>query len=181
MSRKANAAVVIAAMTAGALASGIAVASVPGTDGTIHSCYSQAKGTWRPIDYPKQKCASNETELVWSQTGPQGATGPTGPTGATGPVGPQGATGATGATGPAGAIGPLGPMGPMGPAGPAGPPGAPGAVGPAGPNGLPGSPGAPGAPGKDGADGVFTGHFASPKATSPWTRTRSAWATGSRR
>src|SRR4051794_10074242 len=95
---------VAAAVIAGALASGtIAMAGVPDGSGVIHTCYSQAKGTWRPIDVQKQKCAGGETELNWNQAGPAGTTGAIGPTG---PTGPTGSTGASGPVGPAGAIGP---------------------------------------------------------------------------
>jgi len=106
---------VAAAVFAGGLVSGtVAVAGVPDSAGVIHTCYSQAKGTWRPIDYPKQKCSSGETELTWNQAGPQGPVGPIGPTG---PTGPTGATGPVGPTGPTGATGPVGPVGPAGPPG----------------------------------------------------------------
>lgn len=61
-----------------------AYAAIPDASGTIHSCYSQATGTWRPIDTettPQQNCKKGEMALNW---------------GATGPVGPPGANGANG-------------------------------------------------------------------------------------
>jgi hypothetical protein len=83
--RRSGAALIVGGMAAGGILSGaIASASVPDSDGVIHSCYSQAKGTWHPIDSPNQSCGKGETELAWNQTGPQGPEGPTGPTGPTG-------------------------------------------------------------------------------------------------
>ncbi len=127
------------AMLAGAVS--LTWAAIPGTDGVISSCYSQSTATWRPIDYPTQKCKNGETRLFWSQTGPQGPTGPEGPTGpagatgAAGPAGPTGPAGATGATGPVGPAGATGATGPEGAAGPAGATGPEGAAGPAGVSG----------------------------------------------
>src|SRR5439155_22012444 len=102
----------IAGMALGGAA--FAVASSPG-DAVIYSCYSQAKGTWRPIDYPAQKCKDGETLLSWNRVGP------TGPTGSTGPSGPSGPAGSTGPSGPSGPSGPTGPSGPAGSTGPTGP------------------------------------------------------------
>jgi Collagen triple helix repeat (20 copies) len=106
-------------LTAGALlalAGGIAYATIPDTNGVIHSCYSQSLGTWRPIDYPTQKCKSGETQLDFNQKGPQGSVGPAGP------QGPKGDTGPAGPAGPAGQDGAAGPQGPQGEPGPVGPP-----------------------------------------------------------
>jgi hypothetical protein len=113
---------VAGAIALGAVAfSGLAWAGIPDANGVVHTCYSKATGTWRPIDVDKgEKCKSGEVSLDLNQKGQTGATGPTGPTG------PTGATGSTGATGPAG------PTGSTGPAGPTGPTGATGATGPAG-------------------------------------------------
>src|SRR5438045_1105038 len=90
-------------LTAAALAGGVAYATIPDSAGVIHTCYSKATGTWRPIDYPSEKCKSGETQLDFNQRGPEG------------PAGPQGATGAQGLAGP---VGPAGSAGPAGPAGP---------------------------------------------------------------
>jgi uncharacterized repeat protein (TIGR02543 family) len=85
---------VAAAVIAGGLVSGtVAVAGVPDDSGVIHSCYSQAKGTWHPIDSPAQKCGKGETALSWNQAGPAGPTGPMGPVGPAGPAGPTGPAG----------------------------------------------------------------------------------------
>lgn len=92
--RRGGAALIVGGMAAGGILSGaIATASVPDSTGVIHTCYSQAKGTWRPIDFPKQKCSTGETELAWNQTGPQGPQGLQGPQGAQGPQGPTGPAG----------------------------------------------------------------------------------------
>ncbi len=98
---------VAALVGAGVMAAvgGVAYATIPDTSGVIHTCYSQATGTWRPIDTetnPPQKCKSGETQLDFNQKGPKGDPGLTGP---------------PGAVGPAGAAGPGGPSGPQGPPG----------------------------------------------------------------
>jgi hypothetical protein len=117
------------ALVTGALAGGVAWATIPDSAGVIHSCYSQSTGTWRPIDYPTVKCKSGETLLAFNQRGVKGDTGPQGPKGDTGDKGDQGIQGVQGiqglpggdgAPGPAGDPGPQGPPGPTGPAGPAG-------------------------------------------------------------
>src|SRR5206468_2908499 len=74
-------------------------ALIPDSNGVIHSCYSQAVGTWRPIDTEataSQKCKAGETELSWNQTGRQGSPGPQGPKGDTGPEGDPGPQGPAG-------------------------------------------------------------------------------------
>lgn len=88
-----------------ALVAGAAYATIPDSAGVIHSCYSKANGTWRPIDYPSERCKSGETQLDFNQTGPQGPAGPQGPTGPAGPQGPEGPQGPAGPPGPAGTPG----------------------------------------------------------------------------
>lgn len=110
---------VMACVLAFAALTGRATANpgIPDANGVIHACYSQATGTFRPIDTganPPQRCKSSETEITWNQQGPQG---PVGPQGAVGPAGPTGATGATGAPGATGATGAAGATGPAGSAG----------------------------------------------------------------
>jgi hypothetical protein len=102
--------VLVAAITALLLSTGIASASIPDASGLIHGCYAKG-GDFRIIDAPKEQCKAGEKAVQWSQTGPQGPAGTAGPTGEPGPAGPAG---------------PAGPSGPQGPAGPAGPPGASG-------------------------------------------------------
>ncbi len=76
---------VVAAGAACALGVGatVAVAAIPGTDGVIHGCYSNAKGTLRVID-DASNCATGETRLTWNQ---KGQPGPQGPQGEPGPAG----------------------------------------------------------------------------------------------
>jgi hypothetical protein len=100
-------------------AGGVALATIPGGDGVIHSCYSNTGGL-RVIDAAAGGCRSNETALSWNQQGPAGAPGPAGPSG---PAGPKGDTGPAGPAGPKGDAGPIGPAGPKGDTGPAGPAG----------------------------------------------------------
>ena len=73
-----------------ALATGTVYASIPDSNGVIYSCYSQAKGTWRPVD--GSGCRTGETLLSWSQTGPAGPAGSPGPAGPAGSPGPAGET-----------------------------------------------------------------------------------------
>jgi hypothetical protein len=100
-----------------AIAGGVAFATVPDGDGTVHLCYQVdgqgqiVNGNLRLIDPASTKkdaqaCKPNEVPLNIDQAGPQGATGPAGATGASGPPGSKGDPGATG---PAGATGPPGP------------------------------------------------------------------------
>jgi hypothetical protein len=64
------------------VAGGIAYATIPDGSGVIHACYQKNQGALRVIDTDKaQTCASSESPLTWSQTGPQGQQGPPGPTG----------------------------------------------------------------------------------------------------
>jgi collagen triple helix repeat protein len=130
--------VALATIVLGLVAGSIAYAAIPNsTTGVISSCYSQAKGTFRPIDTQAgETCKHNETLLEWNQQGPAGSTGPAGPTGATGATGATGPAGATGATGLAGATGATGPAGATGATGPAG---ATGTTGPAGATGATGA------------------------------------------
>lgn len=126
-----------AAIATSLVVGGLAFAAIPhGTTGVITSCFSQANGTWRPIDAERgAKCKNGEITLTWNQQGIQGLTGPAGPTG---PQGPAGQTGATGPQGPAGPQGEPGSTGATGPAGPQGPAGQTGATGPQGPAGVSG-------------------------------------------
>lgn len=91
--------------TAAAIAVGAAFAAIPDGNGVIHGCYVSGTGQLRvfdPTSSTSKKCASNETELDWNQTGPKGDPGPAGPAG---PAGPTGPSGPTGPQGPAGASG----------------------------------------------------------------------------
>jgi len=128
-------AVAAAGVAALVLGGGVALATIPGADGVIHTCYPRSGGPLRIIDPAQSSCGTGESQLNFNQTGPQGPMGnpgPQGPNGDTGPQGPAGTPGATGDTGPTGpqgakgdtgATGPRGPQGDPGPAGPQGPPG----------------------------------------------------------
>ena len=52
--------VTLVAVVAVALAGGIAYATIPDSRGIVHTCFSQAVGTWRPINYPTQQCKKGE-------------------------------------------------------------------------------------------------------------------------
>ena len=56
---------------------GVAVASIPASDGTIHGCYKNSTGDLRVID-STATCPNGTTPLNWNQTGPQGPPGPAG-------------------------------------------------------------------------------------------------------
>lgn len=87
------------------LISGVAYATIPDSNGVIHSCYKNSNGTLSVIDSATQSCTSMETPLNWNQTGPQGLQGIQGEQGVTGLQGETGATGATGADGQDGVSG----------------------------------------------------------------------------
>jgi hypothetical protein len=77
---------------------GIALAAIPGSNGTITGCYDNRSGILRVIDAEAGAvCRTSETLLTWSQTGPQG---PQGPTGLAGPPGPPGEDGQDGVVAP---------------------------------------------------------------------------------
>ena len=127
-----------------AVVASVALASIPDGSGVVHTCFSQATGTWRPINYPAEKCKPGETQLDLNQKGPKGDTGPAGPQGPIGPKGDKGDKGDTGLQGPKGDQGAQGVQGlpgadgATGAAGPPGPKGDKGDTGPAGPQGPPG-------------------------------------------
>ena len=164
---------------------GVAWATIPGADNTIHGCYRTAggdnQGQLRVVD-TSADCRSNETAIEWNQKGPTGATGATGATGS--PIGPQGpkevtrvtraTTGATGnARGRNGCksrpdrpdrarrarTGPTASTGRSGP-GPKGDPGANGAPGTNGTNGTNGATGPHPTQGPQGPRPVRTGSTA---------------------
>lgn len=89
---------VAAAAAIALVGGGVAYASIPDGSGVIHGCI-KSNSMLKVIDSASETCASGETPLTWSQTGPVGATGPTGPAGATGATGPAGAAGVAGAPG----------------------------------------------------------------------------------
>ena len=76
---------------------GVAYATIPGSGGVIHGCYSNLTGSLSVIDTAKgQTCKkATETALDWNQTGPQGPQGIQGPQGPQGDPGPQGPSGSS--------------------------------------------------------------------------------------
>lgn len=85
-------------MLGAALAGGVAWATIPSADGTIHGCYKQANGDLRVVDNAGD-CKNNELAISWNEKDVAGATG------ATGPQGPKGETGAKGDPGTPGTPG----------------------------------------------------------------------------
>ena len=83
---------------------GVALATIPGSDGVIRGCYSKSGGALRIVDSSQTTCPNGEATLAWNQTGPPGPQGLKGDTGLQGPKGD---------TGPQGATGPPGPSNPM--------------------------------------------------------------------
>jgi hypothetical protein len=122
-----------------ALAGGVALAAIPGPDGSIKGCFDNNSGNLRVFDSQENMprgCGRNETLLSWNQAGPSGPSGPQGAQGLQGERGPQGEQGLQGVPGTDGEDGQEGATGPSGPAGP------------------PGVPGTPGQGGEDGEDGI---------------------------
>lgn len=79
-------ALVTAGTAASALMGGLAVASIPGSDGVVSSCYDSSR-VLRVLD-STATCPTGTTSLKWNQRGPTGLTGPQGPQGLQGPAGP---------------------------------------------------------------------------------------------
>lgn len=109
------------AVVATALAGSVAWAAIPDAGLVIHTCYSKAQGTWRPIDYPTETCRGGETQLDFNQKGLKGDTGLQGPPGPKGDKGDKGDQGIQGLKGDQGEKGDQGIQGPKGDTGPAGP------------------------------------------------------------
>ena len=78
-----NRALKIALPLAAALGAGtaVAIAAIPGADGTIHACYATTgtpTGAVRIVDESTTSCPSGEAYVTWDQTGPTGPQGPQG-------------------------------------------------------------------------------------------------------
>jgi hypothetical protein len=84
---------------AGAAGGGIAYASIPDGEGVIHACYSPnaaagpSGAQLKIIDREVASCPSGQTEVTWSQTGPQGLPGEKGEKGDKGDAGEAGPPG----------------------------------------------------------------------------------------
>ncbi|MFN8223843.1 MAG: hypothetical protein U0R50_11440 [Gaiellales bacterium] len=119
----------LGALAATVVASGVALATIPGPDGTIQGC-RKSGGVLRVIDPSKgEKCSKLEVPISWNQQGvkgDQGDPGLPGAPGAPGEPGPPGVPGIDGVNGVNGIDGAPGPRGDKGDPGPQGPPGIPG-------------------------------------------------------
>ena len=79
---------VVAASLAVVVIAGVAFATIPSADGTIHGCYKKTTKILRVINVEAgQKCRSDEYTLNWNQDGPAGAPGSPGPKGQPGEQG----------------------------------------------------------------------------------------------
>jgi Collagen triple helix repeat (20 copies) len=103
----------LAALLAG-IATAVALAAIPDSNGVIHGCYTTASGSLRVVN-ASSECFVTETPLDWGVEGPAGAAGSQGPQGVPGAAGIQGPTGLAGADGLPGLAGPQGAQGPIGP------------------------------------------------------------------
>jgi hypothetical protein len=89
----------------GAVAAGVAYATIPDSGGVYTACMLKNVGSVRIIDpsLPSKSltshCLNPETQISWNQKGQPGATGPAGPAGATGPAGAAGPAGPAGKDG----------------------------------------------------------------------------------
>lgn len=69
-------AVLTAAGAAVGVIATVGLAAIPGADGTITACYKNVNGQLRVIDADTgSSCLPSETQLTWSQTGPEGPPG----------------------------------------------------------------------------------------------------------
>ena len=86
-----KAVVVVSVLAGAAAATGVAFATIPGSDGVIHACYAtNGSGTVNVID-PTSTDASVPTSCVKGQASfAFNQTGPPGPPGSPGPAGPPG-------------------------------------------------------------------------------------------
>jgi hypothetical protein len=93
----------LATATVALIGAGVAYATIPGSDGVIHSCYnagSNPSGQLRVIDPASgATCAKNERALNFNQTGPKGDPGIPGTPGSNGTNGTNGRDGTDGANG----------------------------------------------------------------------------------
>ena len=83
---------VATAMLAGA--AGVALATIPGSNGVINGCYEKRIGILRVIDAEAGKtCTSFETPISWNQQGPKGDPGSADPPGRMAPTARRGCRG----------------------------------------------------------------------------------------
>lgn len=86
--RRRTAALLGGLLVLGAIAGGVAWATIPGGDGVIHGCYLKSGGTLRVIDASVTSCKKTETAIWWNVAGPQGPPSEPGAPGEPGPPGP---------------------------------------------------------------------------------------------
>jgi len=86
---------VIALLVVLVLGAGTVSATIPNGSGTYYACLTKSSGVVRLINYPKQKCATGERFIKWSQQGPAGPVGPKGDAGPKGDPGPAGVSGSS--------------------------------------------------------------------------------------
>lgn len=67
---------ICATLAVGAAGGGLAVASIPSSNGVIHSCYSKSTGSLRVVS--STRCPRGQASLAWNQRGPRGLKGNTG-------------------------------------------------------------------------------------------------------
>lgn len=66
----------------GLVAGGVALATIPDSNGVLHGCYQKSSGNLRIIDTSVANCRPSETAISWNATGPAGDVGPRGPSNA---------------------------------------------------------------------------------------------------
>jgi hypothetical protein len=99
MNRKRLITAAVGALTAVAIAVGVAYATIPGPGNIYSACMLKSVGTIRLIDKSlpatnlMSHCTDKETEVSWNQAGQPGPPGPKGDMGAAGPKGEKGDSG----------------------------------------------------------------------------------------
>ena len=108
-----------AALAAIGVTAGIALAAIPGADGTIQGCYKKGNGQLRVVE-SSANCHRSEVAISWSEKGQKGDPGAAGAPGSPGTSGTSGVNGKDGLPGKDGVDGKDGPPGLQGPPGPSG-------------------------------------------------------------
>jgi len=130
-----------AALAAIGVTAGIALAAIPGADGTIQGCYKKGNGRLRVVE-SSANCHRSEVAISWSEKGQKGDPGAAGAPGSPGTSGTSGVNGKDGLPGKDGVDGKDGQ------------PGKDGTDGTNGVDGKDGPPGLQGPPGPSGADPI---------------------------
>jgi len=90
MTKRDLVAVALGAVAATALAGGVALATIPSPDGTIHACYVKSGSAIIVIDASVKQCSRKQTALTWNVQGPAGTPGAQGIPGSRGLKGDKG-------------------------------------------------------------------------------------------